>query len=253
MRIAPSRPLLSTLLLALFVANVAIVSVHAAKPADMSATPQESPQESKARAVFEEFVRLGEAFDLALVDLYADTAKISNRRVFPDGTSREMDMPAITRSLALRTPPIISPGHPELTMDTAHSLFPDQKNHVLERIKQREEAAIKGYRPGIDELLLVLVTLEQGRATRKTIVGSDPGWAATLGPLTVRLQKHQEWSQFFVTTQVYSSSTRKVRYPPHIDPTREEMERQDYVRVSEAYLAYDKDLRSRDGKQGRDL
>ena len=102
MRIAPSRPLLSTLLLALFVANVAIVSVHAAKPADMSATPQESPQESKARAVFEEFVQLGEAFDLALVDLYADTAKISNRRVFPDGTSREMDMPAASYKPLLR-------------------------------------------------------------------------------------------------------------------------------------------------------
>ena len=37
----------------------------------------------------------------------------------------EIDLLAITRSLALRTPPIISPGHPELTMDTAHSLFPD--------------------------------------------------------------------------------------------------------------------------------
>ena len=31
------------------------------------------------------------------------------------------------------------------------------------------------------------------------------------------------------------------------------MEREEYVTLSEAYLAHDKDLRSRDGKQGRDL
>jgi hypothetical protein len=114
MRIAPSRPLLVTLLLALFVANVAIVPAHAAKPANTSgnksahkplnapASTQASPLEAKARAVFEEFVRLGEAFDLALVDLYADTAKISNRRVFPDGTSREMAMPAASYKPLLR-------------------------------------------------------------------------------------------------------------------------------------------------------
>ena len=102
MRTAPNRPLLAVLLLALSAGNVAIVPVHAAKPANMSATPQASPQEAKARAVFDDYVRLGEAFDPALADLYADTAKISNRRVFPDGTTREMAMPATSYKPLLR-------------------------------------------------------------------------------------------------------------------------------------------------------
>jgi hypothetical protein len=102
MRIVPSRPLLAALLPVLFAASVAIVPVHAAEPANMSAASQASPQESKARAVFGEYVRLGEAFDPALVDLYAETAKISNRRVFPDGTSRELAMPAASYKPLLR-------------------------------------------------------------------------------------------------------------------------------------------------------
>jgi hypothetical protein len=106
MRTAPSRPLLATLFLASFAANVAIVPVHAAKPANTPANKpakaQLSPLEAKARAVFDDYVRLGEAFDPALADLYADTAKISNRRVFPDGTSREMAMPAPSYKPLLR-------------------------------------------------------------------------------------------------------------------------------------------------------
>lgn len=98
MRIHPTPALLSALLLALFAATVPAVPVHAGKPA----TPQVSPQEAKARALFEQFVRLTEAFDPAITDLYADTAKISNRRVFPDGTSREMSMPAPSYKTLLR-------------------------------------------------------------------------------------------------------------------------------------------------------
>jgi ketosteroid isomerase-like protein len=97
MRIHPTRPLLA-LLIALFASTVPAVPVHAGKPAKTRA----SPQEANARALFEQFVRLTEAFDPAITDLYADTAKISNRRVFPDGTSREMSMPAPSYKTLLR-------------------------------------------------------------------------------------------------------------------------------------------------------
>lgn len=98
MRIHPARPLLATLLLALFATTVPALTAHAGKPAKTQA----SPQEANARALFEQFVRLGEAFDPALADLYADTAKISNRRIFPDGTTREMAMPAPSYKTLLR-------------------------------------------------------------------------------------------------------------------------------------------------------
>lgn len=87
----------------LLAACVPAVPVHAARPAtDPHETTRPSPLEAKARAVFDEYVRLGEAFDPALAELYADTAKISNRRIFPDGTSREMAMPAPSYKVLLR-------------------------------------------------------------------------------------------------------------------------------------------------------
>lgn len=88
----------ATILAALVFTSVSSVPAHAAKPAKTQA----SPQETKARALFERFVQLNEAFDPAIIDLYADTAKISNRRVFPDGTSREMAMPAPSYKALLR-------------------------------------------------------------------------------------------------------------------------------------------------------
>ena len=96
----------STLRLALGAALLAVLALpvisagaaHAGAPGKT----QVSPQETKARAVFDAYVRLGEAFDPALADLYADTAKISNRRVFPDGTSRELAMPAPSYKTLLR-------------------------------------------------------------------------------------------------------------------------------------------------------
>ncbi|MBX3710866.1 MAG: hypothetical protein KF800_02745 [Lysobacter sp.] len=90
--------MLTATLLTLFATSAPSLPVHAAKPA----RTQASPQEANARALFEQFVQLGEAFDPALADLYADTAKISNRRVFPDGTSREMAMPAPSYKTLLR-------------------------------------------------------------------------------------------------------------------------------------------------------
>ncbi len=97
MRIHPTRLLLA-LLIALFASTVPALHAHAGEPAKA----QVSPQEANARALFEQFVRLTEAFDPAVIDLYAETAKISNRRIFPDGTSREMSMPAPSYKTLLR-------------------------------------------------------------------------------------------------------------------------------------------------------
>lgn len=98
MRLHPTPALLAALLLALPATALPALSVHAGEPAQTQA----SPQEAKARALFERFVQLNEAFDPAITDLYAETAKISNRRVFPDGSSREMSMPAPSYKTLLR-------------------------------------------------------------------------------------------------------------------------------------------------------
>lgn len=98
MRILLSAPLTAALFAALILSATPALPAHAGKPAKT----QTSPQEAKARALFEQFVALNEAFDPAIADLYADTAKISNRRIFPDGTSREMAMPAPSYKALLR-------------------------------------------------------------------------------------------------------------------------------------------------------
>lgn len=102
MRLHPTPPLLAALLLALFATTLPALPAHAKKPADTSAKTQTSPQEAEARALFERFVQLTEAFDPTITDLYAETAKIGNRRIFPDGTSREMAMPAPSYKALLR-------------------------------------------------------------------------------------------------------------------------------------------------------
>lgn len=98
MRTLLSASLAAALFAALTLATIPALPAQAGTPAKTQA----SPQETKARAVFDDYVRLGEAFDPALADLYADTAKISNRRVFPDDTTREMAMPASSYKTLLR-------------------------------------------------------------------------------------------------------------------------------------------------------
>lgn len=47
----------------------------------------------KATELFQRYVELGHAFDPAIVDLYSDDAVIRNRRVFPTGEVREIEIP----------------------------------------------------------------------------------------------------------------------------------------------------------------
>jgi len=47
-----------------------------------------------ARAFFETFTQLGNSFDPAIADKYADDAKIQNKRTYPDGRVRTMTMTA---------------------------------------------------------------------------------------------------------------------------------------------------------------
>lgn len=87
----------SRMLLALLL-GLSAWTVQARDPAKST----ESAAERQAHALFDRFVELGETFDPAMADLYADTAKITNRRVLPDGTSREMAMPAPSYRTLLR-------------------------------------------------------------------------------------------------------------------------------------------------------
>ncbi len=53
-----------------------------------------NPFMEKAKALFEKLTTLGNSFDSAIADLYADDAKIQNSRKYPDGTVRAMTLPA---------------------------------------------------------------------------------------------------------------------------------------------------------------
>jgi hypothetical protein len=47
-----------------------------------------------AKSVFDRYVALEKAFDAAVADLYADDAIITNRRTYPTGEARQIQLPA---------------------------------------------------------------------------------------------------------------------------------------------------------------
>jgi hypothetical protein len=47
-----------------------------------------------AKALFDRYVKLEQAFDARLADLYADDAVITNKRTYPNGEVRELTFPA---------------------------------------------------------------------------------------------------------------------------------------------------------------
>jgi hypothetical protein len=49
---------------------------------------------SEVRTIFNRYSEQEAAFDAAIADLYADSAIIKNRRSYPDGSVRELTMPA---------------------------------------------------------------------------------------------------------------------------------------------------------------
>ncbi len=49
---------------------------------------------AKAKELFERYVALEHAFDVAQADLYSDDAKIQNTRTYPDGQKRTITIPA---------------------------------------------------------------------------------------------------------------------------------------------------------------
>jgi len=57
---------------------------------------------AQARRLFDRYVALGAAYDVAVADLYADSAFIKNTRRYPDGQSRSMTMPALTYKSLIR-------------------------------------------------------------------------------------------------------------------------------------------------------
>ena len=58
---------------------------------------------AEARALFERYVSLEQAFDPAVADLYADDALIRNRRTYPTGEVRELRIPAPQYKELIRT------------------------------------------------------------------------------------------------------------------------------------------------------
>jgi hypothetical protein len=48
----------------------------------------------EAKALFDRYVKLEQAFDPAAADLYADEAVIKNKRTYPNGQVRELTLPA---------------------------------------------------------------------------------------------------------------------------------------------------------------
>ena len=81
--------------LAALLATVVAAPVTAAPPAEDPVTA--------AATLFEAYVRLEHAFDPALADLYADTAVIRNRRIYPTGQERVLEIPAATYKELIRS------------------------------------------------------------------------------------------------------------------------------------------------------
>jgi hypothetical protein len=55
-----------------------------------------------AKVLFDRYVQLGNAFDPAIADLYADDALIKNTRTYPNGQVRELTMPALQYKMLIR-------------------------------------------------------------------------------------------------------------------------------------------------------
>jgi hypothetical protein len=69
--------------------------VAASKPAEKgSAAVPSAAIPPEAKRLFERYLSLGQAFDPAAADLYADDAVIQNRRKYPDGQVKAMSIPA---------------------------------------------------------------------------------------------------------------------------------------------------------------
>ena len=57
-----------------------------------SATQASAPPLARAKELFETYVRLGRSFDVGVADLYADSARIVNRRRYPNGETRTLNL-----------------------------------------------------------------------------------------------------------------------------------------------------------------
>lgn len=67
------------------------IKIQPRQPAEIPLT--DSPLNA-AEKLFQRYVELEQEFDPAVVDLYSDDAKITNERLFPDGSTRLLSMPA---------------------------------------------------------------------------------------------------------------------------------------------------------------
>lgn len=100
------------LLLALFALALCQAATAAPKAAKASnATAAKTPKTAaargdavaKAKAFFARYVQLEHAFDPAMADLYADNAVILNKRIYPNGKTTSLQIPALRYKHVLRT------------------------------------------------------------------------------------------------------------------------------------------------------
>ena len=68
-----------------------------------AAAPQEKQTPvAQARAFFDRFISLEQAYDVEVADLYADDAVIRNKRIYPNGEVRELSFPAAKYKALIR-------------------------------------------------------------------------------------------------------------------------------------------------------
>jgi hypothetical protein len=86
-------------ILAMTVLALCQIAAVAAKPTPAAAS---SDAIAKAKALFARYVQLEHAFDPAQADLYADNAVIVNTRIYPDGKTNRLQIPALRYKKVIR-------------------------------------------------------------------------------------------------------------------------------------------------------
>jgi hypothetical protein len=71
--------------------------------ASISGLSHASDRIEQAKKVFAEYVSKYHSFDPAVAELYSDKALVQNKRTYPDGTVRELTLPALQYKQIIRT------------------------------------------------------------------------------------------------------------------------------------------------------
>lgn len=103
-----------------------------------------------ARAFFERYVRLEHAFDPAQADLYADDAKILNKRIYPNGKEASIPIAALRYKNLIRTGMADAKAKGDISNYT-NETYTLEGNMV--RIKATRYSVLKKYSAPISQLV----------------------------------------------------------------------------------------------------